>query len=57
MNPISFLKAAYIVTWVIYLGYLAQILLRMKRVRDEREELERTTVRNAAPATLKRSAG
>ena len=57
MNPILFLKAAYIVTWVIYLGYLAQILLRMKKVQDEREELERTTARNAGSVTMKRSAG
>jgi hypothetical protein len=35
MNPITFLKAAYIVAWVVYLGYLGRILLRMRRVGDE----------------------
>lgn len=40
MNPIAFLKAAYIVAWVVYLGYLGRILLRMKRVEDEMKELQ-----------------
>lgn len=57
MNAIAFLKAAYIITWVIYLGYLAQILLRMKKVQEERAELERTTARDTGSATMKRSAG
>ncbi len=35
MNPIAFLKAAYAVAWVVYLGYLARILLRMRRVEEE----------------------
>ena len=43
MNAIAFLKAAYIVSWVIYLGYLARILLRMKKVDTEREELEQAS--------------
>ena len=43
MNPIAFLKAAYIFAWAVYLGYLGRILLRMKRVEDERKELERST--------------
>ncbi len=42
MNSIIFLKAAYAVAWVIYVGYLARILLRMKRVEVERKELERS---------------
>ena len=42
MNSIIFLKAAYAVSWVIYLGYLGRILLRMKRVEAERRELERS---------------
>jgi len=54
MNSIAFLKAAYIVTWLVYLGYLARILLGMKKVAAEREELERTTARGAA--TLRRPA-
>ena len=41
MNSIAFLKAAYIVAWVIYLGYLGRILLRMKKVEDELKEMQR----------------
>ena len=43
MNSLAFLKAAYIIAWVVYVGYLARILLRLKKVEDERQELERTT--------------
>ena len=50
MNSIIFLKAAYAVAWVIYLGYLGRILLRMKKVQAEREELERTI--GARPAAI-----
>jgi hypothetical protein len=39
MNPIAFLKAAYIIAWVVYLGYLGRILLRMKKVEAEMTEL------------------
>ena len=42
MNSIAFLKAAYIVAWVVYLGYLGRILLRMKRVEEDTNELERS---------------
>jgi hypothetical protein len=57
MNSIVFLKAAYAVAWIIYLGYLGRILLRMKKVEREREELERTTRSEAdRVATLTRSA-
>ena len=41
MNSITFLKAAYVVAWLAYLGYLGRILLRMKRVEDEAKELDR----------------
>ncbi|HKD84971.1 MAG TPA: hypothetical protein VKB58_09510 [Terriglobales bacterium] len=41
MNSITFLKAAYVVAWLAYLGYLGRILQRMKRVEDEAKELER----------------
>ncbi|HUI84852.1 MAG TPA: hypothetical protein VL240_11540 [Candidatus Binatia bacterium] len=41
MNPITFLKAAYIVAWVVYLGYPGRILLRMGRMEEERKDLER----------------
>ena len=40
MNSIAFLKAAYAVAWIIYVGYLAQILLRMRRVEEELKEVE-----------------
>ena len=39
MNAMAFLKAAYVVAWVAYLGYLVRILLRMKRVEDETQDL------------------
>lgn len=57
MSSLIFLKAAYTAAWVGYLGYLGRILLRMKKVEAERQELERTTATNGAtPAALKRSA-
>jgi hypothetical protein len=48
MTSIMFLKIAYVVAWVIYLGYLARILVRMKTVESERTEVERTSARNVA---------
>lgn len=39
MNSITFLKAAYTIAWLVYLGYLARILLRMRRVEAELKEL------------------
>jgi hypothetical protein len=42
MSSIAFLKAAYIVAWVVYVGYLGRILLRMRRVEDELKEVERS---------------
>jgi hypothetical protein len=41
MNSIAFLKAAYVIAWVAYVGYLGRILLRMKRVDDETNDLQR----------------
>jgi hypothetical protein len=41
MNSLVFLKAAYIVAWVAYLGYLGRILLRMKKVEAETKDLRR----------------
>jgi CcmD family protein len=40
MNAIAFLKAAYAIAWIIYVGYLAKILLRMRRVEEELKEVE-----------------
>jgi hypothetical protein len=42
MSSIAFLKAAYIIAWIVYVGYLGRILLRMKRVEEELEEVERS---------------
>lgn len=39
MNSIAFLKAAYAVSWIIYLGYLGRILLRMRKVEAELKEV------------------
>ncbi len=41
MSSIAFLRLAYAVAWITYLGYLVRILLRMKKVEDETKELER----------------
>jgi len=40
-GPVA-LKAAYIVTWVVLLGYLASLLRRFRRVRDEMKDLKRS---------------
>jgi hypothetical protein len=41
MNSIAFLKAAYIIAWVVYVGYLGKILLTMRRVEEETAEMQR----------------
>lgn len=41
MNSIAFLKAAYIIAWVVYVGYLGKILLRMGSVERELQEMKR----------------
>jgi len=35
------LKLAYTVTWVIQLGYIAYLLSRFKRVREELKDFDR----------------
>ena len=40
MSSIAFLKAAYISAWVIYLGYLGFMLLRLRRVHQELKEFK-----------------
>ena len=47
MDSLVFLKAAYAIAWIIYLGYLVQILRRMKKVAAEQEELQHSAA--AAP--------
>ena len=39
MNAIKFLFAAYIVTWVIHACYLASLVGRFRRLREELKEL------------------
>jgi CcmD family protein len=39
-GPVA-LKAAYIVTWVILLGYLGSLHRRFRRVREEMKDLKR----------------
>ena len=39
MNSLTFLKAAYVIAWLVYLGYLFRILLRMRRVERELAEV------------------
>lgn len=39
-GPVA-LKAAYIVTWVILLGYLLSLLGRFRRGREEMKDLKR----------------
>jgi len=46
MHLTAFSAAAYAVAWVIYLGYLGRILLRMKRVETESNEMKKATVSN-----------
>jgi len=42
MRSIAFLKAAYTVAWVIYLGYLGSLVGRFRRARQEMRDLERS---------------
>jgi hypothetical protein len=42
MNSIAFLKAAYIIAWLVYVGYLGKILLRMRSVEEELQEMKRS---------------
>lgn len=53
MNPIPFLKAAYIVAWVIYVGYLCRILLRMRLVEQETKEFD---LSNSSASSVKSTA-
>lgn len=41
MNKLYFLYAAYIVTWMVHLAYLAVLGRKAARVRREVEELQR----------------
>ena len=39
MNAMMFLKAAYLIAWVVYLGYLFRMLTRLRTVEKELREL------------------
>ena len=41
-GPVA-LKAAYIVTWVILVGYLGSLWRRFRRVREEMRDLKRSS--------------
>jgi CcmD family protein len=41
MNAIHFLYAAYIITWVILLGYIGLLTRGFKKLEEEVRELER----------------
>ncbi len=40
-DPMIYLKAAYAVAGVIYLGYLGSLWLRFRRISEEMRELKR----------------
>jgi len=40
-GPVA-LKAAYVVTWVVLLGYLTSLIRRFRRVREEIKDLKRS---------------
>lgn len=40
-GPVA-LKAAYIVTWIVLLGYLGSLWRRFRRVREEMRDLKRS---------------
>jgi len=45
MSGNGYLFAAYTVTWIIHIAYLATIVRRYSRLRQEIEELKRPGVR------------
>lgn len=51
MSGIAFLKAAYAIAWIVYVGYLAKILLSMRRVEEELKEVEGGASTNSAKST------
>jgi CcmD family protein len=43
MKSIGFLYTAYVATWLIHLGYVAYLVTRAKRLREDMRDLERET--------------
>jgi CcmD family protein len=41
MNPITFLHAAYAVTWLIHLGYIVTLINRFRALAKDVEDLKR----------------
>lgn len=41
MNSKNYLYAAFLVTWVIHIGYILYLSSRAKRLREEARELEK----------------
>jgi CcmD family protein len=48
MNAIKFLFAAYIATWVIHGVYLASLVRRFRRLREQLKEVEASGFRRSA---------
>lgn len=54
MNAILFLKAAYVIAWVVYLGYLSRMLVRLRSVERELKEVEHGGASPNAPSEVQR---
>jgi hypothetical protein len=54
MNAIVFLKVAYGFAWIVYLGYLLRMLVRMRTVERELNDVERGGSSSAVPSEVQR---
>lgn len=54
MNALTFLKAAYVFAWVVYLGYLFRMLTRTRSVERELNEVERGASSSAVASEVQR---
>ena len=50
MTGMVALKAAYVIAWVVYLGYLFRMLTRLRAVERELKEVENTNATAARKA-------
>lgn len=50
MTGMVALKAAYVIAWVVYLGYLFRMLTRLREVERELKEVENTNATAARKA-------
>jgi CcmD family protein len=46
MNAVSYLVAAYVVTWIIHIAYISTIVSRFSRLKREIKELKKPDVRS-----------